>query len=519
LLRKLSLSELHSDKSDDKSKNKNNRNHNRNNKGKDNHMAIVHVAFKSSSKAPPAAAHAQYIARDGQYEQRGGVELVESGNMPEFAQADPFAFWIAADAHERVNGRTYTELQIALPRELGKTEREELAREATRELLGERFAYTLAIHRPLAKDNIDQPHMHLMFSERTVDATTRGLTEDRFFKRNGAKKDPEWNRRDKPDEVREKWVELMNGAMERAGIEQQLDARSYRERGREDLEELKEPKLLGGEGIEAKELRAQVDELRSKRAELPASHLDRAEAAEQIERKTQRAIVEVERKRDEELNLLDELIAELKQAALALKDKAVEIVQSVATSVASIFGAEKSEIALDRGAAVQAPDPAAGGQNDAAIVARFVAEADEYEKNMEAERQAAVLSEFLAGADEYERQEDRKLAAGKEVEGRRLAQRPKEASREELDVELREIARAKARFPNGRIEPLKGIKQSEVTGRILGYTTGNEEALLQRLGGGLVRIDTKGERLYPLRRELDFNPRTGEIEKGKGIGD
>ena len=75
-------------------------------------MAIVHVAFKSSSKAPPAAAHAQYIARDGQYEKRGGVELVESVNMPEFAREHPHAFWAAADAHERANGRAYTEIQI-----------------------------------------------------------------------------------------------------------------------------------------------------------------------------------------------------------------------------------------------------------------------------------------------------------------------------------------------------------------------------------------------------------------------
>ena len=127
-------------------------------------MAIVHVAFKSSSKAPSAAAHADYIARDGQYQQRGGVELVESGNMPAFAQDDPHAFWVAADTHERANGRTYTEIQLALPRELDSAEREELAREATRELMGERFAYTMAVHVPLAQDNIEQPHMHLMFS-------------------------------------------------------------------------------------------------------------------------------------------------------------------------------------------------------------------------------------------------------------------------------------------------------------------------------------------------------------------
>jgi hypothetical protein len=103
----------------------------------------------------------------------------------------------------------------------------------SRELLGDRFAYTLAVHTPLAKDNIEQPHMHLMFSERAVTEVTRELPEERFFKRNGAKKDPEWNDRNKPDEVREKWVEMMNRAMERAGHEQRLDARSWVEQGYE----------------------------------------------------------------------------------------------------------------------------------------------------------------------------------------------------------------------------------------------------------------------------------------------
>ena len=284
-------------------------------------MAIVHVAFKSSSTAPPAAAHAQYIARDGQYERRGGVELVESGNMPEFAQADPQAFWVAADAHERANGRTYTELQIALPRELGRAEREELAREATRELLGDRFAYTLAVHMPLAKDNIDQPHMHLMFSERAVDEATRGLAEDRFFKRNGAKKDPAWNDRSKPDQVREKWVELMNGAMERAGIEQRMDARSWADQGREDLAALREPKLLGGDEREAAELREEVDELRRKREELPAPHLSQGAAAEEIEKRVAVEIAGIEKERDEQLGILDRLIERARAFMVELRAK------------------------------------------------------------------------------------------------------------------------------------------------------------------------------------------------------
>jgi len=302
------------------SKNNRNSNSRSNRKGKNNSMAIVHVAFKSSSKAPPAAAHAHYIAREGQYQERGGVELVESGNMPEFAQADPHSFWVAADAHERANGRTYTELQIALPRELDPAQRQELAREATRELLGDRFAYTLAVHTPLAKDNIEQPHMHLMFSERAVTEATRELPEERFFKRNGAKKDPEWNDRNKPDEVREKWVEMMNRAMERHGHEQRLDARSWAEQGRDDLASLREEKTLQGNGPEAMERNAEIDRMRRERAELPPPHLDRAAAIEHLERQAEQQIAGVQERTAQELSRLDKLIAAARELAVEVKE-------------------------------------------------------------------------------------------------------------------------------------------------------------------------------------------------------
>lgn len=314
-------------------------------------MAIVHVAFKSSSQAPPAAAHAEYIARAGQYERRGGVELVESGNMPEFAQADAFLFWAAADAHERANGRAYTEIQLALPRELTVEQREELAREAARELMGDRFAYTLAVHVPLAKDNIDQPHLHLMFSERIVDERTRLMPEEQFFKRNGAKKDREsWHSKDKPMEVREKWVAMMNGAMERAGIEQRLDARSWAEQGREDLAALVEPKLLGGEGREAVELREKVEELRQKREELPAPHLSPEAAAEQIAQRVELEVLRIERERDEQLGIIDKLIERARELAAGVRERATEIVRNVADRVETFFGggAEEREAAREQ---------------------------------------------------------------------------------------------------------------------------------------------------------------------------
>jgi hypothetical protein len=324
---------------------KNNRNDNSrsNSKGKNNRMAIVHVAFKSSSQAPPAAAHAQYIARDGQYQERGGLELVESGNMPEFAQADPHSFWVAADAHERANGRTYTELQIALPRELDPVQRQELAREATRELLGDRFAYTLAIHSPLAKDNIDQPHMHLMFSERVVDSNTQSLSEDRFFKRNGAKKDPEWNARDKPMEVREKWVEMMNAAMERHGQEQRLDARSWEEQGRPDLASLREEKTLQGFGSEAMERHAEIDEQRRQRAELPAPYLSQDKVIEHWEQAADKQIAQVQAREAQELSRLDKLIAAAREFAHEVKDRTVAFAKDIKERAGSLFGNASQE--------------------------------------------------------------------------------------------------------------------------------------------------------------------------------
>ena len=306
-------------------------------------MAIVHVVMKSSSQAPPAAAHAAYIARGGQYERRGGLELVESGNMPAFAREDPYAFWQAADDHERRNGRAYTELQIALPRELAPDERLQLAREAARELLGERFAYTLAVHTPLAKDNMEQPHLHLMFSERAIDERTRELAEEQFFRRNGAKKDPAWNAREKPMEVREKWVGMMNAAMERHGHEQRLDARSWAEQGRHDLAELVEPKLLAGSEAEAQALQAHVDGLREQRAELPELHLGADKVINRWEQQAEKQIAEVREHEAQELSRLDKLIAALKELAHEAKDRAVAFAKDIKEQAGALFGREPKE--------------------------------------------------------------------------------------------------------------------------------------------------------------------------------
>ncbi len=241
-------------------KSRNNRNRSSNRKVQC--MAIVGVSFKSSTSAPPSAKHVAYIAREGEYAKRGDLEYLDHGNMPEFATQDSRAFWQAADAYERANGRAYTELQLTLPRELTPAGQQDLAREAVREFMGERFAYTIAIHCPLASDKLDQPHIHLMFSERIVDDRTRELGPDEFFRRNGAKKDRDWNLKTKPAEIRTKWCDMMNRAFEAQGHEVRVDPRSYIDQGREDLHQLREDKCVRGRETEIEELRklrAEID--------------------------------------------------------------------------------------------------------------------------------------------------------------------------------------------------------------------------------------------------------------------
>jgi len=209
-------------------------------------MAILHMVMKSSSKAPQARPHSDYIMRKGKYARRGEIEHAEYGNMPEFAEGDPRLFWKAADANERVNGRAYTEIQVALPREIDQASRIELAREIAAAAVGDRHAYALAVHNPAALDGGEQPHMHLMFSERVIDERTRQLGPREYFRQSGAKKDRAWNDRGRPLALRGKVCELLNGALERAGLKQRLDPRSWEAQGFHTLAQAVEPKMRRG---------------------------------------------------------------------------------------------------------------------------------------------------------------------------------------------------------------------------------------------------------------------------------
>ena len=254
-------------------------------------MAIARLSMKIG-KAGKAGPHAAYIAREGEYAHRRekgeALEACEAGNMPLWAQANPLEFWRAADAHERANGTTYREMEIALPRELSAAQRIELVREFVRQEIGDRHAYQWALHVPTAADGGEQPHFHLMFSERQVDGIDRD--PEQYFKRYNAKAPEKGGARKgygpsagqtltkaeraaELKELRGRWEAMCNAHLERAGVEQRIDMRSHAERGTGLEPERKQlPSAWRGEG------RAQVIEFRAARAEVAqaAAELRRA---------------------------------------------------------------------------------------------------------------------------------------------------------------------------------------------------------------------------------------------------
>ena len=118
------------------------------------------------------------------------IEFVRSGNMPSFAEGKPAVFWEAADIYERSNGRTCSSMVVALPKELNQAQRIELAEAFITEFADRyRFPFSCAIHNHAGLiAGIEQPHLHLMYSERHMDGIDRSA--EQFFKRYNPK-DPQ----------------------------------------------------------------------------------------------------------------------------------------------------------------------------------------------------------------------------------------------------------------------------------------------------------------------------------------
>lgn len=204
-------------------------------------MASYHCVVKVGGKGK-AGSHSEYISRDGKYTEKANsrYEDLESsgvGNMPKWAEHNPVHFWNAADEHERANGATYREIEVALPRELNATQRRELVEDFIRQEIGDQHAYQWAIHTPnAALEGGKQPHAHIMYSERTLDGIERD--PEQYFKRYNAKVPEKGGCRkdsagtdERLQATRQRWAEIQNVHLERHGHEARVDHRSLKEQG------------------------------------------------------------------------------------------------------------------------------------------------------------------------------------------------------------------------------------------------------------------------------------------------
>jgi hypothetical protein len=217
-------------------------------------MAIYHLNVKTISRSAgrSATAAAAYRAgveiedqRSGEihdYRRRSGVESAElfvPDDAPAWAQ-DRAALWNAAEQSEtRKNSTVAREVVVALPAELDAQERRDLAGDLARALVERhRCAVDVAIHSPGRKGDDRNHHAHLLMSTRRLEP--EGFTvKTRELDQAKNKEVPYW---------RERWAQLANSALERAGRAERIDHRSLREQGIE-----REPTKHLGPGATAAE--------------------------------------------------------------------------------------------------------------------------------------------------------------------------------------------------------------------------------------------------------------------------
>ena len=207
-------------------------------------MAVARLSVGIGKKGK-AAPHALYIAREEKYAKPDDdlekLEFKGHGNMPSWAQDRPSFFWKMSDEHERKNGTTYREHVISLPRELTPNERHDLVKDWIEQEINDKHAYQYAIHNPPAIDGKEQPHVHLMFSERLRDGIER--EPDLYFKRHNAKNPerggakkantPKLSADRKAELVaqRDRWEQLCNKHLELSGTDARINMKSLKEQG------------------------------------------------------------------------------------------------------------------------------------------------------------------------------------------------------------------------------------------------------------------------------------------------
>ena len=226
-------------------------------------MAIYHCSAKiiGRSSGRSAVGSAAYRAgerleneRDGithDYTKKSGVvytEIIEPENAPDWA-TDRSRLWNEVERVEKSSkAQLAREIEIALPAELKREQQIELVQEYAKDLAKQGMIVDIAMH-----DKGDgNPHAHLMATLRQIDKDGTWKEKQRkeyILDKDGNKQyDPkkktykcktvkttDWDKPETLEKWRENWAKTVNKHLERAGHEQRVDHRSYKEQGIEKI--------------------------------------------------------------------------------------------------------------------------------------------------------------------------------------------------------------------------------------------------------------------------------------------
>ncbi|MDJ0649738.1 MAG: MobQ family relaxase [Xenococcaceae cyanobacterium MO_188.B19] len=195
-------------------------------------MAIYYfnASVISRSAGRSATASAAYRAaekikdsRTGEvhdYSQKKGVDnkFILAPEQAAFWVYDRQKLWNEVERVEhRINSQLAREIQLAIPRELNRTEQVQLVKEYVSDLFVKEGMIADVTFHELDSHN---PHAHIMLTMREID--------EHGFKKN---KNRDWNKRELLEKQRAAWSSYANHALEKAGINERIDHRTLAEQG------------------------------------------------------------------------------------------------------------------------------------------------------------------------------------------------------------------------------------------------------------------------------------------------
>lgn len=201
-------------------------------------MAIYHLTTKAFSRAKGQSSIASAAYRSGEkIENERTGEISDYTRKQEVDHKEIIGFdgsrselWNKAEkAEKRKDATLAKEYEVALPKELNREQKIELAREYGN-YLNER--HKVAVDVCIHKIDSDNPHAHILTTTREVkNGNELGDKATREWNDTKRKKHGLEGRKQDLIEARQKWEEFANRALERAQVKERIDHRSLKNQG------------------------------------------------------------------------------------------------------------------------------------------------------------------------------------------------------------------------------------------------------------------------------------------------